>query len=102
MYTNTHTHTIVSKRHKFHRQRQSELTFDKGNAVFVVEKVNLFHVEPFFLIQILFVLENSLVEKLLKLLVAIIDAKLLKAVGLEIFETGDVCEGSEGSGRNQS
>ena len=96
MYTNTHTHTIVSKRHKFHRQRQSELTFDKGNAVFVVEKVNLFHVEPFFLIQILFVLENSLVEKLLKLLVAIIDAKLLKRIVVEDLKTVYVQDTDDG------
>ena len=65
-------------------------TFNKRDAILVVEKLNLFDVEAFFFVEILLIFENSLIEKLLQFLVAVVDAKLLEAVGLEVFESGDV------------
>ena len=56
----------------------------------VIDKRDLFDSQAFFFVQVLLVLENSLVEKLLKLLVAIIDAKLLKAVDRKVFEAGNI------------
>lgn len=55
------------------------------NAVLVVDVADLLHFEAFLLVQSLLLLQNSFVEKLLQLLVTIVDAKLLKAVRLEIF-----------------
>ena len=52
--------------------------------------MDLLHIETLLFVKILFVFENSLVEKLLQFFIAVIDAKLLEAVGLEVLETRDI------------
>ena len=44
----------------------------------------------------MFVLENTLVEELLELLVTVVDAELLEAVDLEVLEAGNIKHPDEG------
>ena len=53
---------------------------DQIDAVLIIDKGNLFDSQSLFFVQILFIFENTLIEKLLKLLVAVVDAELLEAV----------------------
>jgi len=53
------------------------LRLDEIDAVLVVDERNLLHPESLFLVKVLLVFENPLIEKLLQLLVAVVDAKLL-------------------------
>ena len=56
----------------------------------VIHKRNFLDSKSFFLIEFLFFFENSLIEKLLKFFVAIVDAKLFETVDGEILEAGNV------------
>ena len=55
------------------------------DAVLVVDVVDLLDVEPLLLVQRLLLLEDALVEELLQLLVAVVDAELLEAIHLEVL-----------------
>ena len=52
----------------------------------IIHETNLLHSQSLFLVEILFVLQNSLIEELLQFFVAIIDAKLLERVHREVLE----------------
>lgn len=57
----------------------------RTNAVLVVDELDFLDVESLLLVQTLLLLENALVEELLQLLVAVVDAELLKTVHGEVF-----------------
>ncbi len=65
------------------------VSFEKISNL-IVNKRDFLDSQPFFLVQLLLLFENSLIEELLKLLVAIVDAELLEAVDGEVLEAGDV------------
>ncbi len=65
------------------------VSFEKISNL-IVNKGDFLDPQPFFLVQLLLLFENSLIEELLKLLVAIVDAELLEAVDGEVLEAGDV------------
>ena len=56
----------------------------------VVDEGDFLDPQPLFLIELLLLLEDPLVEELLQLLVAVVDAELLEAVDGEVLEPGDV------------
>jgi hypothetical protein len=62
----------------------------KQKSNLIVNKGDFLDSQPFFLVQLLLLFENSLIEELLKFLVAIVDAELLEAVDGEVLEAGDV------------
>ena len=55
------------------------------NAVLVINIINPLDIESFLLVEVLFVLKDSLIEELLQFLITVVDAELLKAVFLEIL-----------------
>ena len=55
------------------------------NTILVVNESDLRNIEPLTFVQLLFVLQDTLVEELLQLLVTVVDAELLEAVHLEVF-----------------
>ena len=66
------------------------LGFYQVNAVLVINETHILHSKTFLHIQFLFIFENSLIEKLLQLLVAIIDAELLKTVNGKILKSSNI------------
>ena len=56
----------------------------------VIHERNFLDSKSFFLVKFLFFLKNSLIEKLLKFFVAIVDAELFETVDGEILEAGNV------------
>lgn len=54
----------------------------------IIGELDFGHVQAFAAIQLLFVLQNVVVEEFLKLLVAVINAKLLKGINGEVFCKG--------------
>lgn len=66
------------------------LGFDQFDNVLIVGESNFRHIEAFALIQFLFVLQDVVVEELLELLIAVVDAELLERVHCEVLETGNV------------
>ena len=60
------------------------------NDILIVRERNLRHIETFALIQLLFVLQNVIVEELLQLLVAVVDAELFKRVDSEVLKASNV------------
>lgn len=73
------------------RENADGLGLDQLDDVLVVGELDLGHVQTFAPVQLLLVLQNVVVEELLQFLVAVVDAKLLKRVGLEVF-----CKAIEG------
>ena len=63
---------------------------DEVDAVLIVDKRYLLDTEALFLVQVLLVLEYPLVEELLQLLVAVVDAELLERVDGEVLEASNV------------
>jgi hypothetical protein len=60
-------------------------TFDLTNYVLIVGKLDFGHIQALPFVQLLFVSQNVVVEKLLQLFIAIIYTKLFKRINREIF-----------------
>jgi hypothetical protein len=54
-------------------------------TILIVNKLNLLYLKSLPLIQVLLLFQNTIIEKLLKFFIAVIDAELLKAIDSEIF-----------------
>ncbi|TKR93102.1 hypothetical protein L596_007623 [Steinernema carpocapsae] len=59
-------------------------------AVLVVGVFDLGHIQTLFCVELLLLLQNPVVEELLELLVAVVNAELLERIQGEEFEAGDV------------
>ena len=71
------------------------LGLEHVNAVLVVDEGDAAQAEALALIERLLVLEYALVEELLELLVAVVDAELLVRVDGKVLEAGDVEQADE-------
>lgn len=67
--------------YKFYISLKYRLT----NAILIISKFNLRNIQTLFLVQNLFGFQNSVVEKLLQLFVAVIYAKLLETVNGKVL-----------------
>lgn len=66
------------------------LGLDQINTILIVHVDNLLDSEALLLVQHLLFFENALVEELLQLLIAIVDAKLLETIDREVLEACNV------------
>ncbi len=66
------------------------LGLDQIDAVLIVDVDDLLDAQTLLLVQRLLLLEDALVEELLQLLVAVVDAKLFETVDGEVLEASDV------------
>lgn len=55
------------------------------NAILIINKFDFLDLQSFSLVQILFLLQYAFIEKLLKLLIAIVNTKLFKTVNSEVL-----------------
>ena len=81
-----HTHAGLVE----HREDSFALLFHQIYDDAIVEVVNVFPGDAFFLVLLLFLLQNQLDEDLLQFLVAVVDAELFERVDVEDLEAVDV------------
>ena len=76
----------------FIEETKNSLSFglNQVNTILIVNKGNFLDTQAFLFIQILFIFEDPLIEKLLQFFVTIINTELFKTVDSKVFETRDV------------
>jgi len=71
-------------------ENTSCLGLNQIDAILVVDILDLLELDALLDVELLLVLKDANVEELLQLFVAVVDAKLLKTVHLEVLETSDI------------
>ena len=68
----------------------SSLGLNEINTILIIHKLDILDSKTLLLVQLLFILQDSLVEELLQLFIAIVDTKLLKAVNCKVFKASNI------------
>ena len=74
------------------QETKNSLSFglNQVNTILIVNKGDFLDAQAFLFIQILFIFEDPLIEKLLQFFVTVINTELFKTVDSKVFETSNI------------